>query len=264
MYKTCDNTKGAAIFTKTLKKEEIMNLEKAAMAILSTIILVTLLMIGWIAPAFPATQSMKITMPDGSTVPLDGLDTHEIRQMSELAEKVAKNKAQAAAAASENASWVATDMIANPEKLDIWRKLITGTIKDVCTDLNVTVNDFIKTPVGTITAALIIYKVAGKELLERIFRVVFITSFWSIMMGILFYLRKKYFSVITIYEKKKEIYDEVAKKFTTRFTVPKLVTSYPWYSKNINGHSESRTVFAVILVITGLVTTITSVVVALT
>ena len=203
-------------------------------------------------------QGMRLTLPDGSTVPLDGLGTEEIRKMAEMAEKVVRAKTR------ETTSTVATDMMDNPEKLDVWRKLITGTIKDICTDLNVTVNDFIKTPVGTITAALIIYKVAGKELLERIFRVVFITSFWSIMMGILFYLRKKYFSVITIYEKKKEIYDEVAKKFTTRFTVPKLVTSYPWYSKNINGHSESRTVFAVILVITGLVTTITSVVVALT
>lgn len=230
-----------------------------------TTVILSLLVIGWmVLPSHASNNGMKITMPDGSTVPLDGLDTNEIRQMSELAEKVAKNKARAAtSAASEKASQVATDMIANPEKLDIWRKLITGTIKDICTDLNVTVNDFIKTPVGVGAAGLIIYKVAGKDLLERIFRVMFIIPFWFIVMGILFYLRKKYLSVTTIYKKKKEVFDEATKKTVTEYTEPKLVTAYPWYTQYENGTSESRTTFAVILFLGGVVTTIASVLVAL-
>lgn len=58
---------------------------------------------------------------------------------------------------------------ADPENLKVWANLISTTIKTVCNDLSITVNEFAKTNVGKITMFLIVYKIIGKDLKGVIF-----------------------------------------------------------------------------------------------
>jgi hypothetical protein len=223
------------------------------------IIIFMLIMFGISSLSIAGNSGMRITLPDGTIIPLDGLNSDEVKQMSEFTEKVAKARAKAETnKAMENASQIATDAIANPEKIEVWRKLITGTIKDVCNDLNVTVNEFIKTPVGMGAAGLIVYKVAGKDLLERVLRVILIIPFWFIIMGILFYLRKKYLSTIIVYKEKVETTTPDSKEVVTKYSDPELMLSYPWYDKYNDFQSESRSIFAGVLILIGIIVTIAS------
>ena len=64
-----------------------------------------------------------------------------------------------------------------------WREMgdaFAETIKQVCQTLNVEVNAFLKSDVGKLTAAVIIYKMVGKDLL----RIVLSTGIW---IGITFF-----------------------------------------------------------------------------
>jgi len=209
------------------------------------IILVALLAILLYVPAFAGTQGMKLTMPDGSIIPIDGLSDDEIKNVTYLMGKVSKSKIPEA---TEKVSQIATDMLINPEKLDAWRKTITGTIKDICNDLNVSVNDFIKTPVGNGVVIYLAYSMIGKDVLKVTAKVLFMVPFWIITMCILFYLQRKYLSVITYYSEKKEVIGESGKTEIIH-SEPKREISYPW---NTN---DARTTFAAVLFGTGIVTT---------
>jgi hypothetical protein len=58
-----------------------------------------------------------------------------------------------------------------------WREMgdaFAQTIKQVCQTLNVEVNAFLKSDVGKLTAAVIIYKMVGRDLL----RIILYTSIW--------------------------------------------------------------------------------------
>ena len=75
----------------------------------------------------------------------------------------------------------ATSTLANidPEKAEKWAKIISTTIKTISQDLAVSVNDFVKTDVGKITMALIVYKVIGDDIRHIVFGILgwFVTSF---------------------------------------------------------------------------------------
>lgn len=72
---------------------------------------------------------------------------------------------------SQKASQNIVGKVANvdPKNLEAWANLISTTIKTVCNDLSITVNEFAKTNVGKITMCLIVYKVIGKDLKGIIF-----------------------------------------------------------------------------------------------
>ena len=219
------------------------------------IIFIVLLAIFLCTPVF-ADKGMTLTLPNGATIPLNGLSSDEVRRMSELLNKAtAEGTAKVSTKVESKAVQIAAEAMNDPTKLDAWRKLITGTIKDTCVDLNVAVNDFIKTPVGLGVSALILYNVAGKDALgigvkivNTIFRVIILVPLWIIIMTIILFLRKKYLSTVTIYDKKKEIVGEDG-KVEVMYTDSKLVTSYPWQT------GDARTTFAVVLVIVGVVST---------
>lgn len=185
-------------------------------------------------------QGLTITLPDGQTVPLDGLSGDEAKTVTRYMQKVAESQRAAANMKAETAAVVA-ETLADPDKLNSWRELITGTIKDICTDLNVSVNEFIKTPAGAGVAALIIYKVAGKELLGSVMDVVLIVPFWFVIMIVLFFLQRKYLSSKVIYERKKDISPKDSDKPKWEYFDPKHTTSYPWNS------NEARCTFACVL-----------------
>lgn len=225
------------------------------------IILTVLLTIFMCAPAF-ADKGMTLTLPNGTVIPLDGLSSEEVKRMSELVNKTINSNVPNVAMKVENkAVQIAADAMSDPAKMDAWRKMITGTIKDTCIDLNVAVNEFIKTPVGLGVSALILYNVAGKDALgvgvravRTIFRVVLLVPLWIIIICILLFLRKKYLSTITVYGKKKEVVEENG-KHSFLYTEPVLSVSYPWKS------GDARGTMAAVLVMTGILSTVIVVVI---
>lgn len=63
------------------------------------------------------------------------------------------------------------DSIINNKNLDRWREFgdaFAETIKKICQTLNVEVNTFLKSDVGKLTAALIVYKMVGHDILRVI------------------------------------------------------------------------------------------------
>ena len=184
---------------------------------------------------FAHAGGVTITTPDGKKIPLDSLNNVERQNMIDMMDKI--SKAQEAAKANDLLGQVAN---ADPDKLDSWRKLITGTIKDICNDLNVTVNEFITTPAGMGVAALIIYKVAGKDVLGSFFDVILAIPMWLTVVCVLFYVQRSYLGHTTVYRHVKEYENEKGKKIVEK-TQPERVCRYEWRS------SDARSVLAAVL-----------------
>ncbi len=202
-----------------------------------------------------ADKGIAVILPDGQSVTLDGLEDSEKQVMINLLNKISKAKATKEGVATEAAK-VMAEVISDPAKLDSWRKLITGTIKDICEDLNISVNEFIKTPAGIGVAALIIYKVAGKEVLSEAADVVLGIPMWIVMMIILFYLQKKYLGFITVYH--EEQVNEKGK--VVGHSNPKRMPAYEWGYKGkdsdeANAGEAARVVFSCFLYGTGAILT---------
>ena len=87
---------------------------------------------------------------------------------------------------------------ADPGKIKAWSELFTTTLKDVCSTLNVEVNEFVRTPVGLLTAGLITYKVLGADVRG----VVFGLGLWFSVVPIILWLFIK-FNI----PKKVKVYD---------------------------------------------------------
>lgn len=116
--------------------------------------------------------------------------------------------------------------IVNIEKAYEWKdfvKVFAEAIKEVCHILNVEVNDFVKTPVGKMTAILIGYKIFGKDLIEIVSSVgaaMFIISFYFIICWRLYGRRKVINKDKTIkYEPYITICDNSNDNKITKFTV---------------------------------------------
>lgn len=161
-----------------------------------------------------AKAQQMMTLPNGQKIDASKLSNQEILDAIRISQK----------SIPEPAKNEMFDMVkgVNPESLDAWRKLLTGTIKDICNDLSITVNEFVKTPVGLGVAALIVYKVAGKDLLENALDVLILIPFWFIVTGINLYIGWYFFHCKTVYEY-KDLGDGKIEK-----TNPKRVTAYAW------------------------------------
>jgi len=199
-------------------------------------LLVMILIFFLITPVLVKAADITVKLPDGQEIPVGSLTSMERKDLLNIMDKINKAKNDSTITTGEVISFAN-----NPEKIDAWRKVITGTIKDVCNDLNVTVNDFIKTPVGMGVAGLIIYKVIGKDFLRTFVDVILVIPAWFICMTILLFLRHKYFGVKVIYRKKvKTGVDNKGKPIYT-YSDPKTELIYPWDS------DDARTVVAVAL-----------------
>jgi len=217
------------------------------MKLIKTIILIELCLIALLyfsAPVYAET----LTLPNGQELNIDNLTDYEITQAIETA-----RKSMSAKKASESVMNIVQGV--DPTELEAWSKLISGTIKTVCEDLSITVNDFVKTPVGIGVAALIAYRVAGEELLDNALDIVIMVPLWFMMTGIILFLGWYFFSGITVYD-----YDNGKKlKHSAR-----RVSRFPW--KN---HPESsndmapKTFFAGILIACQIVGTVLTLMIVL-
>ena len=135
--------------------------------------LIPLVLIMFLIPSFAGAANL--TMEDGTVINLDSLTDSEKTNIIKYMDKI--NNAKKTTIGS-----TVTDEIMqsakDPAKLNEWRTLITGTIKDVANDLNITVNEFVKTPVGAGVAALIFYKVAGKDIFSKFMGIILAIPFW--------------------------------------------------------------------------------------
>lgn len=114
-----------------------------------------------------------------------------------------------------------------PEEWIDFGERIAKSVKTCATELNVAVNDFIKTPAGLITVSIIAWKVAGNDLKAIVFGI----PLWIAWLIITLYMRKQYFTYITIDKGSDE-------KGNPR---QERVESYDWYS------SEARSMGSVAL-----------------
>jgi hypothetical protein len=189
------------------------------------------------------TVSFGFAVPPKVTVDIDKLTPQEKALLFELEKKGNAPVDQAAEITKNIASMKSIDT----ETINNWRQLITGTIKDVCNDLNVTVNDFIKTPAGMGVSALIIYKFVGKDLIAgtkeialKIYDILFLFPFTLMMFGMLFYLYKKMFTQQVVYKEIKE-YEEKGKIIVAK-SRPENKNKYEFKS------DESKTMMIVFMV----------------
>ena len=124
-----------------------------------------------------AGEGISITLSNGQNISLEGLNTSERNSMIKYAHKINKN--------SNSTKSIIETLPTNVEDLEKWGKLITGTIKNVCTDLNITVNEFVKTPVGMGVSSLIIYKIAGKDILSKVIHIILVIPIWFILTSLI-------------------------------------------------------------------------------
>jgi len=159
-----------------------------------------------------------MTLPNGQELNVENLTDNEILDAIKIAKKSMPQQKTTVVEIVEGI---------NPSDLNEWRQVITGTIKDVCNDLNIAVNDFVKTPVGFGVAALIVYKVAGKDMLETAFDVVFAIPLWFTITFINLCLLLYFFKPVTVYGKITETPD---KKIIRE--LPERSTRYPFKSND--------------------------------
>ena len=187
----------------------------------------------------------SITLPNGQTLNIDNLNDTEIAQAISTARKSMQ---------AEEAAGTVMDIVkgVNPTELEAWGKLISGTIKTICDDLSITVNDFVKTPVGMGIAASVVYKIAGKDFLDAAWDVVIVVPLWFLLMGIYLFLGWYFFANKTFY---KEIsYNEKGKKIKKDGY---RSTRYNWESSS---RKESMAYF---LIIASIITTVVSLLIVL-
>jgi len=220
------------------------------------------------------SSAVKVTLEDGTEISTDGLSETEKQDFIKYLEKVNNAKQKAAAIEEANSTTQAIlDTAKDPEKLDQWRKLITGTIKDVCNDLNVTVNDFVQTPVGLGVAAFIFYKVAGADIFSSLMDIIIVVPFFFLVLSICLFLTWKFLGHTTervivegtkihnLTDKdlkeqvKKHISDSTNDKFNV--SIPVRVCRYKWNS------NEARTAFSIFMVGIPIVFAIVCLVIAL-
>jgi hypothetical protein len=126
------------------------------------------------------------------------------------------------------------NIISNPSNIDLaiqWRTLIVTTLRETASDLNVAVNEFVKTPVGGATAIILFYNLMGKTLLHSLWTIAFLPIAWLIytfICGFLFFYfhgKKKIKTEIT-----KKGSDEIKKTF-------EYIPKYEFYSREAKAFS---------------------------
>ena len=220
-------------------------------------ILVVLILTIFLIPSFASAVTIKLH--DGTEISLDGLNDSEKSNMIKYVEKMNAQASTLGSTATEAILETAKD----PVKLNEWRILITGTIKDVANDLNITVNEFVKTPVGAGVAALIFYKVAGKDIFSKAFSILLAIPFWfAIIITCAFTARyflghKTEYTTITksvrnLTEKanKEAVKEHMPDAEEVTMKVPKRVCRYDWNS------NDSRNTFGCFMIGIPIVVTI--------
>ena len=198
------------------------------------------------------SAAVTVKMDDGTEISIDSLNDTEKSNMINYIKKI--NDA-AASTATSTATEAIIESAKDPVKLEQWRKLITGTIKDIANDLNVTVNEFVKTPVGLGVAALIFYKVAGKDIFGTFMDVILAIPMWFSIMICWALVTRYFFGHKTEYVEVEKKVDHIQSDDTRKETkkhmkndevvklrIPKRISRYNWTS------SDARTTLGAFLI----------------
>ncbi len=208
-----------------------------------TAIFVCLITIIALSNTVKADEGLSISLPSGQSISLEGLNNTERASMLKYVEKINNN--------TNKTKNIIGSLPTDVEELDKWRKLITNTIKDVCTDLNITVNDFVKTPVGMGVSGLIVYKIAGKDLLSKIISITLIIPVWISITLLILVVSWYMLSSKKIHYGKTETENDKGKKVITyKDTV--MEKRYDWNS------DEARCSFGIVMIAAELALTIVS------
>jgi len=191
----------------------------------------------------------SITLPNGQELNITNLTDTEISQAIKTARKSMEG--------STTDSVMQVVKGVDPKDLDAWGRLISGTIKTICNDLNVTVNEFVKTPVGLGVAGLIFYRVAGKDLMENALDLLIMVPLWFIMTGIVLFLGWYFFSAKTIWDITENEKGKIVKSNARR------VKRYPWVEPTSNNDVPTQIIFGVILMILQVLGTIVTLMIVL-
>ncbi len=178
-----------------------------------------------------------IRLPNGAIIPVDNLSDTDKSDLIRISKKMA---------VPDNSIDLKS---VNPNDIKEWSTLISGTIRELCQDMNVAVNDFIKTPAGLGISALIIYKVAGKDIMHRLYNML-VVPYWFISSGIILFVGFYFFRPITVYERIEEEGKKIIK------TEPMRTTRFPWKKD-----SEAKPLFGLVLIGAFIANTIASLVI---
>ena len=189
--------------------------------------IILILMVLGMVICFSSAYAGTIVLPDGQELNIDNLNESEVIQAIKTAQKSLKAKSSSVAEIVKGV---------NPNDLQAWSKLITSTIKSICEDLSITVNDFVKTPVGIGVAAIIMYQVAGKELLDNAHDIVIMVPLWFLLTGIILFLGWYCFSGKTYYN--KIYYNDKGKKVKEGY---ERQSRFPWKPYCGNDWSPAQT-----------------------
>jgi len=192
-----------------------------------------------------------IVLPDKRELNIDNLTTAEVMDAIKTASKSLK-------ATEKEGSVLNIVKGVDVNDLQEWAKVITGTIKTVCQDLSITVNEFVKTPVGIGIAAMIAYKVMGKDLLANALDIVIMIPLWFMATSIISFIAWYFFSCKTVYQSIS--YDENGKKVKKG---GHRVSRYPWEPKVNQGDMPNQGIVAIFLAIAEVAGTIITIIIVL-
>jgi len=190
-----------------------------------------------------------VELPDGQKISLKGLDGAQRKNMIYYISQIAKAN-EPPVTEKVIAPGISKIVDNDPEELQKWSKLIVATIEDTCSSLNVTVNEFVKTPVGLGVSGLIIYKVIGKELLFGVVNAILALFVWLGLIIITGLMYRYFLGSTLVYETIRNIPQEKGKDIVERANPVKMMR-YPWASK------DARTTFGTMLMATFILVCIT-------
>lgn len=112
----------------------------------------------------------------------------------------------------------------DPEKVRAWGTLLGEGISAVCNSLNVEVNKFIRTPVGMFLAAVVVYKVAGDDMIELIEEKIFGPIGLLFTLGIIWFSYTRCFGVRKLKRTRYEPIEgsEKTTKVVEHYTEPRV------------------------------------------
>ena len=209
------------------------------MKIITSITIILITIIGGIFTTLSAEEGISVKLGD-KLIPLAALSTNEQNVMIKYLKKIDAEEVKKNSVTNS----IMNNIPTTTEGLNEWRKLITGTIKDVCTDLNITVNEFVKTPVGMGIAGLIIYKMAGKDFLLKSIDIILIIPIWLFIIGITIMVSWYMLSYKTVYKIKDE-----------NIKIPIRVERYAWNSK------DAKCTFGCAMVVMDIIITVITIVI---
>lgn len=118
----------------------------------------------------------------------------------------------------------------NVEDVEKWVKCFTVMLKDTCKELNIAVNEFIKTPGGVAILTMAAYSLAGKDaikLIQAVMDIVLCIPLWIVITTIIILLVRYFYGSFTLYQ---HIEVETISKFTTKMikTSPIRQERFEW------------------------------------